>query len=522
MPPFRSPLLTVVCFALFQAGLFAQTQTQVQTQGAQTPLNLPALGDNTALSLGEERKLGDRIVRQLYRDPDLIEDVLLDEYVSHLWQSLLRAARQRGDLDAAQDERFAWRILLGKDRSLNAFALPGGYFGLHLGLIASVGTRDELATVLAHELAHVTQRHIARGMGEQSKNAPWLIGAAVLAMLAASKSPGAAQAVMVGSQAAGAQSQLNYSRDMEREADRIGLSILVDAGFDPQGAVRMFERLSQASKLSDSGAYPLLRSHPLTTERIADMQARLGFSAHAGQTNPPKEDLLQTLMAARARVLSQSASDDLRRWIDQAKSAGPLPASREDVRTRIGVLTSAALAHAKQKDFVSAKAMLSTVLPALVGDPAAGRAVRLMLVEVALAAGDPLSAAQTLQNMDLSLRAERLMWAQAQTRLGPSNALDEAVTSLQNGLLQQPADAPAWEILSQAQERRGRPVAALRAQAEGQMVKLEWAGAVDRLLAAQTLARNLRLTQDEHMEVAIVDTRLRQAQQLRREQLQER
>jgi beta-barrel assembly-enhancing protease len=518
MPRFRPLLLACFSFALSQAGLHAQAQTQ----SSQASLSLPALGDATALSLGEERQLGDRIVRQLYRDPDHIEDLLLEEHVAQMWQNLMEAARKRGDLDAAQDERFAWRILLGKDRSLNAFALPGGYFGVHLGLIAAVGTRDELASVLAHELAHVTQRHIARGMGEQSKNTPWLIGAAVLAMLAASKNPGAAQAMMVGSQAAGAQSQLNYSRDMEREADRIGLGILVDSGFDPQGVVRMFERLAVASRLTDSGAYPLLRSHPLTTERIADMQARLSPLLPSAQNAQPKEDLVQALMSARARVLSQSSSDDLRRWIDQAKSAGLLPPSGDGLRARIGIWTSAALAHAKQKDFDRAKVLLSAVRGAIDSDPAATRLVRLMQAELALAAGDARGAVQELHSMDRRLRSERMLWVQAHTLLGPGEALDEAVSGLQTWLLQQPMDAPAWDTLSQAQQRRGRPVATLRAQAENHMVKLDWAGAIDRLLAAQTLARSSRLTQDEHIEATIVDSRLRQAQLLRREQLQER
>lgn len=520
MPLFRCSMIACLCVALSHTVALAQTNSSTPSTG----LNLPALGDAVALSLGEERKLGDRIVRQLYRDPDHIEDLLLDEYVGQMWQNLMDAARKRGDLDTAQDERFAWRILLGKDRSLNAFALPGGYFGVHLGLIAAVGTCDELASVLAHELAHVTQRHIARGMGEQSKNTPWLIGAAILAMLAASKNPGAAQAVMVGSQAAGVQSQLNYSRDMEREADRIGLSILMDAGFDPQGAVRMFERLAQASRLTDTGAYPLLRSHPLTTERMADMQARLAPALPTGQNSQPKDDLVQTLMAARARVLSQSGSDDLRRWIDLANSMGSLSAAvaEDERRARVGAWTSAALAHAKLKEFGKAKTLLSTVLAALEKDPAAARWTRLMLAEQALLAGDAPAAVQALQSMDRMLRAERLLWAQAHTLMGPGTALDEAVSSLQTWVLQHAMDAPAWEILSQAQERRGRPVAALRAQAEHHMVKLDWAGAVDRLQAAQTRARTGRLTQDEHIEATIVDTRLRQAQLLRREQLQER
>jgi predicted Zn-dependent protease len=171
-------------------------------------------------------------------------------------------------------ERFAWKIFIGRDRSVNAFALPGGYLGVHLGLISVVNTQDELASVMAHELSHVTQRHIARSIGDQARMTPWLIGAMILGMLAASKSAQGAQAVIVGGQAMAAQSQLNFSRDMEREADRIGYGVMSEAGFDTHGFVTMFGKLQQAAGLNDSGAFPYLRSHPLSSERIADMQAR--------------------------------------------------------------------------------------------------------------------------------------------------------------------------------------------------------------------------------------------------------
>ena len=143
------------------------------------PSGLPGLGDGESISLSAERQLGDRIARELYRDPDYIEDPVLDEYIQLLWAPLVRAAAARGELSAELQERFAWRILLGRDRSVNAFALPGGYLGVHLGLISVVGSHDELASVLAHELSHVSQRHIARGMSEQSRLTPWPVVASV-------------------------------------------------------------------------------------------------------------------------------------------------------------------------------------------------------------------------------------------------------------------------------------------------------------------------------------------------------
>ena len=168
---------------------------------AQGGLPTPTLGDGSDLTSSEERRLGDRIIRELYRDPDYIDDPVIGEYVQGIWQPLMAAARARGELSPELDERFAWEVLLGRDRTVNAFALPGGYLGLHLGLIGVVGTRDELASVMAHELSHVTQRHISRLLTQQSRQTPLLLGAMVLGALAASKNPGATQALVVGGQA---------------------------------------------------------------------------------------------------------------------------------------------------------------------------------------------------------------------------------------------------------------------------------------------------------------------------------
>ncbi|WP_287984998.1 M48 family metalloprotease, partial [Diaphorobacter sp.] len=206
------------------------------------------------MTTSAERKLGDRIIRELYRDPDYIDDAVLNEYVQGLFQPLVQAAKARGELSPELEERFAWEILLGRDRTVNAFALPGGYFGVHLGLIGVVSTRDELASVLAHELSHVTQRHISRLIAQQGRQTPLMLGALILGALAASRSPDAAQALMVGGQALAVQSQLNFSRDMEREADRVGFGLMAPAGFAPLGFVGMFEMLQQANRINDNGS----------------------------------------------------------------------------------------------------------------------------------------------------------------------------------------------------------------------------------------------------------------------------
>jgi predicted Zn-dependent protease len=238
---------------------------------------LPRLGEAGALDLAAERQLGDRIAQQIYRDPDFLDDPVLVDYLATIWQPLLAAAQARGDVPADLNERFAWQLMPVRDRTVNAFALPGGYFGIHLGLIATVATADELASVLAHELSHVSQRHISRMMAQQDKQMPWLVGAMVLGVLAAhaAKNADIGQAAMVGGQALAAQTQLNFSRDMEREADRLGYGVMTSAGFDGLAFVTMFDKLQQSSRLNDDGAFPYLRSHPLTTERMADMKARL-------------------------------------------------------------------------------------------------------------------------------------------------------------------------------------------------------------------------------------------------------
>ena len=481
---------------------------------AQTP-GLPELGDGEGISLSAERQLGDRIARELYRDPDYLEDPVLDDYIQQLWAPLVQAAAARGELSPELQARFAWRILLGRDRSVNAFALPGGYLGVHLGLIAVVSSHDELASVLAHELSHVTQRHIARGMSDQSKMTPWVVGAMILGALAASKSAQGAQALIVGGQAAAIQSQLSYSRDMEREADRVGYGILVDAGYDARGFVGMFGKLQQAAGLNDSGAFPYLRSHPLTSERMADMQARQQLLPSTG---PVPADLSQAMLAARARVLSQNSPDALKAWILEAEQLSPQSTQAH----KVGKRYAATLALAMQRDGPAAQRMLQALRQDLLGASGQGamsaqRWLTLLTAELAQRQGN----AQDVPPLILATapaaslpRPELLAVAQALQSL-PAHPLQADITrQLRQRLLQAPHDAQAWNTLAALLAAQGQALAGLRAEAEAQLARLDWQGAIDRFKAAQDLARRGRLPLQaaEHIEASIVDARLRYAQ----------
>ncbi|MBC5763626.1 M48 family metalloprotease [Ramlibacter albus] len=480
--------------------------------GAQQRGALPGLGSGDgAMTTAAERKLGERVARELFRDPDYIDDPVVSEYVQKIWQPLLAAARSRGELTGELDDRFAWRVLLGKDRSINAFAVPGGWLGLHMGLIAVTQTQDELASVLAHELSHVTQRHISRMIEQEGKTTPLMIGAMILGAIAASKNPQVGQAMIAGGSALGQQLGLNFSRDMEREADRIGYGVATQAGYEPQGFVNMFDRLYQASRHNDSGNFPYLRTHPLTTERIAEMQARQPLAQRAGPLVPTME---HAMIAARARVVSNSGVDALRAMMGEADASNfaTLPQVRQ-----AAVLYGSALAASRLKENAAAGRLLTRLKPATAGDAAGTRLARLLAAEAALAAGD---APTTIALTDVrgAERPEVLLLGEA--RLAAGRAAD-AVGPLQTWVTIHGKDGTAWQLLGRAFAAQGQQVRAIRADAESQASQLDYQAALDRLRAAQDLMRKGAGATD-HIEASIIDTRARQIQLLLREQTLER
>ena len=229
---------------------------------------LPDLGSVGDLELSPqmERRLGESIVREMRRDPQFIDDPELSEYLGTVGGRLSQAMGARQDF-----EFFGVR-----DPTINAFALPGGFVGVHTGLITAADTESELASVLAHELSHVTQRHIARMLGQQKQMQLPVLAAMAAALLLGRSRPDLASGATVAVQGAAASTQLSYSRDFERDADRTGLQALVAAGYDPRAMAAFFEKMQRSQRVSDDGTVPgYLRTHPVTTERIADAQNRV-------------------------------------------------------------------------------------------------------------------------------------------------------------------------------------------------------------------------------------------------------
>jgi predicted Zn-dependent protease len=475
---------------------------------------LPGMGDGGEMTASAERHLGDQIARELYRDTDYIDDPVIGAYVQEIWQRLLVAARARGELTPELDERFAWTILLGRDRNINAFALPGGYLGLNLGLIAVVGSRDELATVLGHELSHVTQRHISRIMSKQGKQMPLMLAGLILGMIAASKSRSAdaGQAVIMGSQALFMQNQLNFSRDMEREADRIGFGVMTQAGFAPQGAAAMFEKLQYASRLNDNGSYPYLRSHPLTTERISDMQGRFQFRTDAAAPAMPLV-MDHAMISARARVLTRPGVDVLRLWIQSANSG---EFAKSTPAEQAGTLYAAALSAKELRDYKGARALVERLVVRTADDASAAKQARWLSAEVELAGGAAPKAAALLDAKSRE-RPEMILAAEAATAMRQPAPM---IPALRDWVAANPRDALAWHTLANLYGAQNDTVRAVRADAEANVAILDYPAARDRFKAAQELMRKPGVPID-HYEASIVDTRARAVEVLVKQQAEE-
>jgi len=270
-----------------------------QPQAAE--INLPDMGSpaDAIFSKSDEAQIGRAIMRQIRSSGTLVEDPQIAEYINEIGHRISAFANDGG-------RKFTFFVIDAP--SINAFALPGGYIGVHTGLIEASRSEDELAGVLAHEIAHVTQRHIARSVHASRRQS--ILSTAIMlgTMLAGAAGAGSdvVQSGLVIAQGTAIQQQINFTRSNEYEADRIGISALVDAGFDPEGMASFFEVISRTTQPVESRMPEFLRSHPVTTARIAEARNRArGY---------PRVDTVDThnYGIVRARILAngQKTAED--------------------------------------------------------------------------------------------------------------------------------------------------------------------------------------------------------------------
>lgn len=451
--------------------------------------DLPDLGEVSRqyFSDQEEQAMGRAIMRDVYADPRYLDDPEIETYLNQLGYKLVSVSTRN------QRE---FNFFVVNDPSINAFAMPGGNIGVHTGLLLSAESESELASVVAHEIAHVTQDHIARMVASQSQSYWPTMAALALALLAARSNPNVASAAIASTQAYSIQSQLNYSRDYEREADRLGYEMLTRGGFDPRGMSGFFNRLQRANRFYDSSAPAYLRTHPLTSDRIADMQARSEDAPY----QQVEDSLDFQLVRARLRAQEDSPADAVR----AARNVLKEKRYSNETAARYGLAT--ALMRARQ--FKEAETEVQKLL--------SGKPVHPMIQQLAARSA-----------LDAGLRGLALQRYQAGSEAHPGyrplqyghiSALlsagrsNDALTQVDKQLALYPLDRRLWRLAAQTHAQLGHRLLSHRAQAEA-------AALSGNLIAAiEQISLGIKAGDGSFHEISAAESRRREWQEVEKSQ----
>lgn len=472
--------------------------------------NLPTLGDTSREELSPlmERKLGEQIMNSVRRDPDFMDDGPISEYLNRLGNKMLEARP-----DARGETTYDFEFFAVRDPVLNAFAFPGGFIGFHSGLILAAQSESELASVMGHEIGHVAQRHIARMLTSQKFDSFIPLAALALAVLAARTSPDAAMAVAMGGQGLAIQRQLNFSREAEREADRVGFQILNDSGFDTAGMVSFFGRLQASMRNYTDNAPAYLRSHPLTSERIADIQARM-----LDQRYRQRADSLEFyLTKARIRVLQDSTIQGLM----DAKVFFETQIRSEKEEDKIAGTYGLAFVAFKQLDFANAKVLLEQAKTKLEKSQANKNILNTSSMFASLAIDIQLgskqfelaaaSAEKAMQQLPLS---RGLVYQYVEALLS-AKKYEVAGAYLRDQLVMYRQDAKLQNLLAKVYAAQGKQALQHIALAEAYAIQGSWPAAIQQL----DIARNEKDAQ--YYEQSVIDAREREWKELHKEELAE-
>lgn len=316
--------------------MLISSSSQAQISSSQLP-NMGEPADQT-LSPQQEERIGATYMRQVRERLALINDPLLQEYLNGLGSKLLAHADNPG---------YQFHFFIVNDEQINAHAAPGGYIGINSGLWLAAQNEAQFAGVIAHEIAHVTQRHIARAYAASQANQGSIAAGILAALVIGSQNPQAGQAALAASIAAGQQLQINYTRTHETEADRIGIALLAHANFDPIGMSEFFQILGRKNGEQENSLYALLRTHPLSRERVIEADARVLNTRKAGQS---QDSLEFQLARMRLRVLGSPDLPSLKRQLLQSRA-------KKTISQHYGL----ALSHYLLHDYAAAHKQLQQV-----------------------------------------------------------------------------------------------------------------------------------------------------------------
>lgn len=460
------------------------------------PTGSPTLGPASAADLSPllERKLGEAIMEQGRRDPDYISDPDIEQYLNHMARKL--AAFAPGG--APEIEAFGVR-----ENVINAFAMPGGYIGINTGLIVAAGDESELAGVMAHEIAHVVQRHIARGLTQQQKSghiALASMAAALLAALIPGAGPNLAMGIASFGQAAAINQQLGFSRDAEQEADRLGFEMLRKAGYDPNGMAIMFGRLMKSATLNEGrGGGVYSSTHPLSIARMTDMQNRI---SQLPLSRYQASDAFW-FIRAKSRVIEATDPKSLRTVIDILQEETRQTAAERSPNyavRRAAAWYGLSVAALGRKDLSGAATTLQHAQAILTQSPF----LELQRIDIDLANKNNLIALNSAQAA-LKRWPDRRAFAQ---RVALSMQLlgrdKEAIIFLKEQVKRWPKAEPAFfQMLASSQDKLGEQVGARESMASYYVL-------VGALRAAATQLQQARTISQDFYEQSQIDVELRQ------------
>ncbi len=428
-------------------------------------INLPDLGDasRTVISPAQERRLGEDFMRRARQSLSFSHDPEISDYLQTLGQRLVAHSDNPGT---------NFRFFVVNDPTINAFAVPGGFIGVHTGLILAAENEAELASVLAHEISHITQRHIPRLLAED-QNATLPTMAAILAAILLGGNGG--QAAVALTSATLAQRGISFTRTFEEEADRIGVRLLAESGFDPRAMPAFFERMQQINRVNDTNLPDFLRDHPVTTARIADTRNR----AEQYPYRQRPDSLAFQLVRAKLRANESG---------DPATIVRAFKANIKDEKiTQIEAEHygyAVALLRARQYD--SARAEVSRLL-----DRApTNNFYRILHAEIELAAGQTSTGLRlyaAAYKTDPNYQPLAVNYAQALVRSG--RAL-EAEPILRASLKQRPDDPSLYKLLSESLNDANKSAESHQALAEYYYLNGDAKAAIEQLRLASRRAGN--------------------------------